>query len=220
VRRRARGDARRPRGGGARSARARARTCDHVAGAAAEAGFYEHKNRGFAASTGEIIVFLDGDTEPSEGWLAALTSPIARGEALVVAGFRGIPARWPSSATSSTSRTSPARRRRPSGTSGRTTSRSRATCFAAHPFPAIAPMFHGQCQVARAPAAGGGHRDRERAARQGHARLAGLGARLARGPAAPRRRYRVRSCPTSPTPTRRARARSSAGSAPCPRSRC
>ena len=112
-----------------------------------EAGFYEHKNRGFAASTGEIIVFLDGDTEPSEGWLAALTSPIARGEALVVAGFTGYPGAlaelgnlfdFPHFA----------------GTAPQTVRHFWANnvafarhVFAAHPFPAIAPMFHGQCQV-------------------------------------------------------------------------
>ena len=112
-----------------------------------EAGFYEHKNRGFGVSRGDIVVFLDGDTEPSPGWLAALTSPIARGEALVVAGHTGYPGPlaelgnlfdFPHLAAGA-----------PDTVRhfwANNVAFARAV-FQTYPFPRIAPMFHGQCQV-------------------------------------------------------------------------
>jgi GT2 family glycosyltransferase len=51
----------------------------------ADAGYYEHKNAGFAATSGDVIAFTDGDCDPSPGWLAALLAPFADG-ARVVAG--------------------------------------------------------------------------------------------------------------------------------------
>ena len=57
-----------------------------------EAGYYDHKNRGFAAAHGEIVAFIDGDCSPSAAWLAELTRPIIDGGARVVAGhtsYRG-----------------------------------------------------------------------------------------------------------------------------------
>lgn len=58
----------------------------------AGAQYYDHKNRGFASSTAEIVAFIDGDCEPSEGWLRAITAPIRSGQARVVAGATSYPA--------------------------------------------------------------------------------------------------------------------------------
>ena len=113
----------------------------------AAAGFYEHKNRGFGASRGEIVVFLDGDTEPNPGWLAALTAPIARGEALVVAGHTGYPGAlaelgnlfdFPHFAAGAADTVR--------HFWANNVAFARAV-FATYSFPVIAPMFHGQCQV-------------------------------------------------------------------------
>jgi hypothetical protein len=132
----------------------------------ATAGFYDHKNRGFASSCGDIVCFLDGDTAPCPTWLAELTGPIARGEALVTGGFTGYPG--PLAELGNlfdfphfhAGRGSP-----PAGSSAEwrcgsiddaaqtvrhfwanNVAFARAV-FTAHPFPVITPMFHGQCQV-------------------------------------------------------------------------
>ena len=112
------------------------------------ATYYDHKNRGFDATTGDIVAFLDADCDPAPGWLHAITAPIAAGRARVVAGtttYRGALAPLAS------------RLDFPYVTFDRT----RGTVlnffannvafardvFAAHRYPTIASMYHGQCQV-------------------------------------------------------------------------
>ncbi|HEY5944904.1 MAG TPA: glycosyltransferase family A protein [Kofleriaceae bacterium] len=120
------------------------------------AGYYEHKNAGFAAATGDIIAFIDGDCDPTPGWLAAMLEPFATG-ARVVAG-----------ATSYAGDLAPLANeldfpyfdpeRRHFGATTRTQSATvlnffannvafARDVFAAHRYPTIEPMFHGQCQV-------------------------------------------------------------------------
>ena len=111
-----------------------------------DAGYYEHKNAGFAATHGDIVAFIDGDCEPAPGWLAAITAPIARGQARVVAG-----------ATSYRGELAPLATRLdfPLLAAGASHVRNffannvafARDVFAAHPYPRLAPMFHGQCQV-------------------------------------------------------------------------
>jgi hypothetical protein len=112
-----------------------------------EAGFYDHKNLGFAASCGDIVAFLDGDTAPAFDWLAQLTGPIARGEALVTSGFTGYPGAlaelgnlfdFPHFAAATPGMV------RHFWANNVAFARH---VFAEHPFPKIWPMFHGQCQV-------------------------------------------------------------------------
>jgi hypothetical protein len=50
------------------------------------AGYYEAKNRGFAASTAEVVAFGDGDCWPEPRWLEALLQPFVDPEVGVVAG--------------------------------------------------------------------------------------------------------------------------------------
>jgi hypothetical protein len=50
------------------------------------ATYYDHKNAGFDAATGEIICFIDSDCSPSPDWLAHLIAPFEHG-AWVVAGY-------------------------------------------------------------------------------------------------------------------------------------
>jgi len=54
--------------------------------AAPGGGYYEQKNRGAAGARREIIVFLDSDVVPQEGWLAALVAPFADPQVGVVGG--------------------------------------------------------------------------------------------------------------------------------------
>lgn len=121
----------------------------------AGAGYYEHKNHGFAATTGEIVAFLDGDCDPSPRWLAALTRPIAEGEARVVAGATtyGGPLA-PLANEMDFPYFDEARRRRAIEDAPPTVRNFFANnvafarpVFAANPYPAIDDMFHGQCQV-------------------------------------------------------------------------
>jgi len=140
----------------------------------AGATYYEHKNRGFAATSGDVVAFLDGDCDPSPRWLAALTDPIAAGEAAVVAGATTYPGPLARLANElDFPYFDPARRRREIESLGAAEARSNAKrrgesidetpptvrnffannvafarpVFAAHPYPAIDGMFHGQCQV-------------------------------------------------------------------------
>lgn len=122
-----------------------------------DAGYYDHKNRGFDASAGDIVAFIDGDCDPTPRWLAALTAPIAAG-AQVVAG-----------ATSYAGALAPlaneldfpyfdgaAVRRRFAATSPHPAATVRnffannvafaREAFATRRYPTL-PMFHGQCQV-------------------------------------------------------------------------
>lgn len=57
-----------------------------------DATYYEHKNAGFAAATGDVVAFVDADCQPSPRWLSALIEPFARG-ARVVAGATSYPGR-------------------------------------------------------------------------------------------------------------------------------
>lgn len=51
-----------------------------------ECGYYEAKNRGFDATTAEVVAFADTDCLPAEGWLESLLSPFSDPAVLVVAG--------------------------------------------------------------------------------------------------------------------------------------
>jgi hypothetical protein len=123
-----------------------------------DAGYYEHKNRGFDATTGDVVAFIDGDCEPEACWLSALIAPFAAG-AQVVAG-----------ATTYAGPLAPLaneldfpyfdyadKRRSFSATSRETAPTVRnffannvafaREAFASRRYPTIEPMFHGQCQV-------------------------------------------------------------------------
>ena len=41
------------------------------------ASYYEQKNAGAAAATGEVVVFLDSDVVPEDGWLESILRPFA-----------------------------------------------------------------------------------------------------------------------------------------------
>jgi hypothetical protein len=121
----------------------------------AGAGYYEHKNAGFDATSGEVVAFIDGDCDPVSDWLAELTAPFAAG-ARVVAG-----------ATSYAGLLAPLAneldfpyfdvRRRPFGALAAAPPTVlnffannvafARDVFAARRYPTIKPMFHGQCQV-------------------------------------------------------------------------
>jgi len=49
----------------------------------------EQRNVGVRSATGEVIVFTDCGCLPEQGWLAELTAPIQRGDAVVVTGAFG-----------------------------------------------------------------------------------------------------------------------------------
>lgn len=111
------------------------------------AGYYDHKNAGFDATTGEIVAFLDGDCAPVAGWLGALTAPIARGDATVVAGFTSYAGAL---APIANQLDFPYFGGRGPGTVRNFFANNVAFArdvFAARRYPSIAPMFHGQCQV-------------------------------------------------------------------------
>jgi len=111
-----------------------------------EAGYYDHKNRGAAAATGDVLAFIDGDCDPSRAWLAALTAPILDGRARVVAGHTTYRGELAALATELDF---------PSFVHDRARGTVRNffannVAFARDAFtgyPDLAPMFHGQCQV-------------------------------------------------------------------------
>ena len=49
-------------------------------------GYYDHKNFGFTLTRCELVVFLDGDLLPDEGWLEAMLQPFADFKVAVVVG--------------------------------------------------------------------------------------------------------------------------------------
>jgi len=112
---------------------------------APDAGYYDHKNAGFDASTGDIVAFIDGDCEPDPDWVAMIAGPIGREEARVVAGM-----------TSYAGALSPLANQLdfPYFHTDRTHVRNffannvafARDVFAARRYPELA-MFHGQCQV-------------------------------------------------------------------------
>jgi glycosyltransferase involved in cell wall biosynthesis len=122
------------------------------------AGYYEHKNRGFDATTGDVVAFIDGDCEPSAGWLDGLTAPFSQG-ARVVAGATSYPGALAAlgSELDFPYYDGSDHMKRFAATSSRTAPTVRnffannvafaRDVFAARRYPAIAPMFHGQCQV-------------------------------------------------------------------------
>jgi hypothetical protein len=113
------------------------------------ADYYEHKNRGFAAAEGDIVAFTDGDCAPVPGWLAALASPIAAGECRVVAGRTAYPPGPASLAGTALDFPLLKSSRAPRAVRNffaNNVAFERGV-FAAHPYPKIAGMFHGQCQV-------------------------------------------------------------------------
>jgi hypothetical protein len=123
------------------------------------AGYYEHKNRGFDASAGDIVAFIDGDCAPAPDWLDALTSPIAAGAAHVVAGatsyagtlaplaneldFPYFDGADPNRRFAATSRDDAPTVR---NFFANNVAFARET-FAARRYPTLERMFHGQCQV-------------------------------------------------------------------------
>jgi hypothetical protein len=120
------------------------------------AGYYDHKNAGFDATTGDIVAFIDGDCAPTPGWLPALIAPFSAG-ARVVAGATTYAGELAALANQLDFPYFDARRR-PFGATTTTPAPTvlnffannvafARAVFAAHRYPAIAPMFHGQCQV-------------------------------------------------------------------------
>ncbi|HEY0252440.1 MAG TPA: glycosyltransferase family 2 protein, partial [Kofleriaceae bacterium] len=107
------------------------------------AGYYDHKNAGFAASRGEQIAFVDGDCEPSETWLARLTAPFATG-ARVVAGFTSYAGPL---AALANELDFPVFADTPGTVRNFFANNVAFTRDAFAGYPAL-PMFHGQCQVA------------------------------------------------------------------------
>lgn len=111
-----------------------------------EAGYYDHKNRGSKAATGNVIAFIDGDCDPSPAWLAELTAPITSGRARVVAGhttYRGKLA-----ALANELDFPYFHHDRVRGTVRNFFANNVAFARDAFPgYPELAPMFHGQCQV-------------------------------------------------------------------------
>jgi len=123
----------------------------------ATAGYYEHKNRGFDASTGEIVAFIDGDCEPCTSWLPSIVAPFAAG-AQVVAGATSYAGALASLANELDFPyfDGAERRRRFAATSSSTAPTVRnffannvafsREAFGSRRYPTL-PMFHGQCQV-------------------------------------------------------------------------
>lgn len=121
-----------------------------------EASYYEHKNAGFAATAGDVIAFIDGDCEPGPAWLESLVAPIRDGGEQVVAGATSYPGVLGRVANQiDFPYFDRAHARRCSIEDAPHAVRNffannvafARDVFAARRYPAITPMFHGQCQV-------------------------------------------------------------------------
>jgi len=123
-----------------------------------DAGYYEHKNAGFDASTGDLVAFIDGDCAPSPGWLEALLAPFETG-AQVVAGATSYAGElaplaneldFPYFDGAEPHRRFSATSQAPSPTVRNFFANNVAftrDAFASRRYPTLTPMFHGQCQV-------------------------------------------------------------------------
>ncbi len=111
-----------------------------------DAGYYEHKNRGFDATTGDIVAFLDGDCAPSETWLASLIRPVTDGEAKVAAGMTSYPGELAALANQIDFPYFERGTGRVRNFFANNVAFAREV-FAQRRYPTIEPMFHGQCQV-------------------------------------------------------------------------
>lgn len=119
------------------------------------ATYYDHKNRGFDASTGDVVAFIDGDTIPDDDWLARLTAPFTRG-GRVVAGATSYPGAVAGIANAidfpyfdgETARRCTIADAPPTVRNFFANNVAfERSVFAARRYPTISPMFHGQCQV-------------------------------------------------------------------------
>jgi hypothetical protein len=130
----------------ARLARAARRALRFVDGG----GYYESKNRGFSATTADIVAFGDGDCWPSERWLEELFAPFAREDsACVVAGRTVYEPGWLGGALTAVDFTPMAS---PLGAGCvrhflANNVAFRRAVFAAHPFEPRADLHRGSCGV-------------------------------------------------------------------------
>ncbi len=120
-----------------------------------EADYYVHKNRGFDATTGDIVAFIDGDCAPEPDWLEQLIRPFADG-ALVVAGATSYPGAVAPIANAIDfpyfdGKTAQRRSIADAPPTVRNFFANNVAfereTFATRRYPTIEPMFHGQCQV-------------------------------------------------------------------------
>jgi len=113
------------------------------------ADYYEHKNRGFDAAEGDVVAFVDGDCAPAPSWLGALVGPILAGDVSVVAGRTAYPPG--DAALAGTALDFPLFASRLAPRAVRNFFANNVaferSVFAAHPYPEVAGMFHGQCQI-------------------------------------------------------------------------
>ncbi len=122
----------------------------------ADAGYYEHKNRGFDVASGDIVAFIDGDCVPEPAWLDAIVAPFAGGARVVAgatsyAGALAVIANeldFPYFATPTSRFDATSTRYAPTVLNffANNVAFSRDV-FASRRYPTITPMFHGQCQV-------------------------------------------------------------------------
>jgi glycosyltransferase involved in cell wall biosynthesis len=124
------------------------------------AGYYDHKNCGFDATTGDVVAFIDGDCEPTAGWLAALVAPFAQAaDVHVVAGATSYDGALAALANEldfpyfdfADKRRSFAATSKATAPTVRNFFANNVAfareAFASRRYPTIEPMFHGQCQV-------------------------------------------------------------------------